>query len=111
MKAELEAAAEKNFQSLLRQHECKLVREEAYDLGALKDYEGDDFIVRVINDKGIVSIEVAGKASPQGFQGIASYKTLREPPAQGSWNLSHREQVEYLETNWQWFSDHLGKKP
>ena len=107
MKEKLEEAIKKYFRGLLKKHGLRLVKEFASGVGALKDFESENLFLRIVNDKGIVSLEIAPKSNPEKIYDIALYKELREPPAQGNWNLSLQEQADYLEDNWAWFNTHL----
>ena len=107
MRQKLDAAIEKYFRVLLERHGFTLVNEYESGMGALKDYKGENLLIRIINDRGIISLDVAPKSNPQKMYDIALYKEFREPPARGSWNLSLQEQADYLEDNWAWFNKNL----
>ena len=107
MRQKLEDAIEKYFRVFIEGHGFKLVNEYASGMGALKDYESENLFIRIVNDKGIISLDVAPKSNPKKMYDIALYKELREPPARGSWNLSLQEQAQYLEDNWIWFNENL----
>ena len=111
MRRKLEDAIKKYFRVLIEGHELRLVNEYESGMGALKDYQSENLFIRIVNDKGIISLDIAPKSNPNKTYDIALYKELREPPARGSWNLSLQEQAEYLEDNWAWFNENLtGKK-
>ena len=103
MKEQLENAIRKYFEDLIERRRFRLKREDAYSMGALKEYECEEFIMQIVNDKGIVTLEVAPKSLPDKTRGIAQYKELLVPPLKGHWNLSLEEQASFLETNWDWF--------
>ena len=107
MKQKLEDAIEKYFHVLIEGHGFRLMNEYASGIGALKDYESENLFIRIVNDKGIISLDIAPKSNPKKRYDIALYKELREPPARGSWNLSLQEQAQYLEENWTWFNRNL----
>ena len=107
MKQKLADAIEKYFRVLIEGHGFRLVNEYASGMGALKGYESENLFIRIVNDKGIISLEIAPKSNPKKMYDIALYKELREPPLRGSWNLSLQEQAEYLEDNWTWFNKNL----
>ena len=107
MRRKLEDAIEKYFRMLIEEHRFRLVNEYASGMGALKNFESENLFIRIVNDKGIISLDIAPKSNPEKTYDIALYKELREPPASGSWNLSLQEQAEYLEDNWAWFNNNL----
>jgi hypothetical protein len=107
MRQKLEDAIEKYFRGLIEGHGFRLVDEYASKMGVLKGYESENLFIRIINDKGIISLDIAPKSNPQKMYDIALYKELREPPVRGSWNLSLQEQADYLEDNWVWFNKNL----
>ena len=107
MRQKLEDAIEKYFHVLIEGHGFRLVNEYASVMGALKDYESKNLFIRIVNDKGIISLDIAPKSNPEKTYDIALYKELREPPVRGCWNLSLQEQAEYLEDNWVWFNNNL----
>ena len=107
MRKKLEDAIEKYFRVLIEAHGFRRVNEYASGMGALKDYESENLFIRIVNDKGIISLDIAPKSNPEKTYDLALYKELREPPAHGCWNLSLQEQAEYLENNWVWFNKSL----
>lgn len=107
MKAQLEEAIERYFASLVRKYGSVLVNEEAYAMGAVKDYSADHVLVRVVNDRGIVSLEIA-PLSDRGMRfDIALYKEYLDPPRTGVLNLSLQHQADFLDSHWEWMNDAL----
>ena len=107
MRRKLDDAIEKYFRTLIEKHGFRLVNEYESGMGALKDYESENLFIRIVNDKGIISLDIAPKSNPNKTYDIALYKELREPPASGSWNLSLQDQAEYFEDNWAWLNNNL----
>ena len=103
----LEHAIEKYLRVFIERHGLKLVNEYKSGMGALKDYESDNLFIRIVNDKGIISLDIAPKSNPAKTYDIALYKELRDPPKRGCWNLSLKEQAEYLADHWAWFNKNL----
>lgn len=110
MEKQLDEAISKYFDSLIANYNFSLIKQEAFGLGALKDYENENLYMRIVNDKGIISLEVGPKSNTEQARDIALYKELKEPPKQGCWNLSLQEQAEYLEDNWEWFLNALNEE-
>ena len=107
MRRQLETAIVKYFRVLIKGHGLKLVNEYESGMGALKDYESENLFIRIVNDKGIISLDIAPKSNPAKTYDIALYKELRDPPNRGCWNLSLKEQAEYLADHWAWFNKNL----
>ncbi len=110
MKAQLEKAIETYFAPSIRKHGFALVNEEAYGMGALKDYSAENVLVRVVNDRGIVSFEIAPLIETERRFDIALYKEYLDPPKLGVLNLSLQQQVDFLESHWAWLNDALSPK-
>ncbi len=107
MKARLDQAIDKYFAPLARQYGFVLVNEEAYGMGALKDYSAENVLVRVVNDRGIVSFEIAPLSDPERRFDVAVYKEYLDPPKLGVLNLSLQQQADFLESHWDWLNDTL----
>ena len=103
LKKQLERAIEHYFQVLIDKYQLKCLNERAAGMGALKDYESQDLLIRIVNDKGIVSLEVGSTHRQDKKWDISLVKDYLDPPHAGSWNLSLQEQVKFLEENWEWF--------
>lgn len=109
MKEQLEQAIDKYLKPLVEEHNFSSINEEAYAMGALHDYEVNNLFIRVVNDKGIISIEVAPKNFPKKIWDIAIFKEYLEPPKNGVLNLSLQQQTEFLSNTWQWLNDALSE--
>lgn len=107
MKAQLEKAIDKYFAPSIRKHGFALVNEEAYGMGALKDYSAENVLVRVVNDRGIVSFEIAPLSDPERRFDIGIYKEYLNPPKLGVLNLSLQQQTDFLDSHWDWLNDTL----
>ncbi|MDH3315275.1 MAG: hypothetical protein OER43_05860 [Gammaproteobacteria bacterium] len=107
MKAQLDKAIDQYVAPLARQYGFVLVNEEAYGMGSLKDYEAGNLFIRILNDKGIVSLEIA----PSSYRGkrydLGLYKEYLDPPKLGVLNLSLQQQAEFLDSHWEWLNDAL----
>ncbi len=97
----------KYIEPLAKKYGFNLVKEEAYGMGALKDYVAGNLYIRLVNDKGIISFEIAPGHLQNELRDVALYKELLAPPPQGVWNLSLAEQAEFLDCNWEWFNTNL----
>ncbi len=107
MKAQLEKAIDKYFAPLAQKYGFALKNEEAYGMGALKDYSAENVLVRVVNDRGIVSFEIAPLSDRDRRFDIAIYKEYLNPPKQGVLNLSLQQQADFLKSHWEWLNDKL----
>ena len=76
-------------------------------MGALKDYSAANLLVRVVNDRGIVSFEIAPLSDHNRRFDIALYKEYLDPPKLGVLNLSLQQQVDFLDSHWEWLNDAL----
>jgi len=109
MKAQLEKAIDKYITPLAVEHRFSSINEEAYGMGALHDYEAQNLFIRIVNDKGIISIEIAPKKHPKKIWDIAIFNEFLEPPKNGVLNLSLQQQTAFLNNNWVWLNDALSE--
>ncbi len=107
MKAQLDKAIETYFAPLARKYGFTLVNEEAYGLGALRDYSVENVLVRIVNDRGIIGFEIAPLSERNRRFDIALYKEYLDPPKLGVLNLSLRQQADFLDSHWEWLNDAL----
>ena len=109
MKEQLNNAIAKYVTPMAEKFAFKQVNEEAYGMGALVDYVADNLFIRIVNDKGIISFEIAPKHQKDQLRDLALYKEFLIPPKQGVWNMSLAEQTEFLTDNWNWLNQHLAQ--
>ena len=76
-------------------------------MGALKDYSAENVLVRVVNDRGIISFEIAPLSDRGRRFDIALYKEYSDPPKLGVLNLSLKQQADFLDCHWEWLNDAL----
>ncbi len=107
MKSKLEKAINKYLAPLARKLDLALVNEEAFGMGALKDFSADKVLVRVVNDRGIISFEIAPLSDREKRFDLAIYKEYLDPPKLGVLNLSLQQKVDFLESHWAWLNDAL----
>lgn len=107
MKAQLEEIIDKYFAPLVQKYDFALENEKAYGMGALKDYSAENVLVRVVNDRGIVSFEIAPLSDRDRRFEIAMFKEYLNPPKLGVLNLSLQQQADFLDSNWDWFNGAL----
>ncbi len=107
MKAQLEKTIDKYFAPLVQKYGFLLVVEEAYGMGALKDYSAENVLVRVVNDRGLISFEIAPLSDRDHRFDLALYKEYLDPPKLGVLNLSLEQQADFLDSHWEWLNDAL----
>ncbi|MDX1527424.1 MAG: hypothetical protein R3337_02280 [Gammaproteobacteria bacterium] len=107
MKARLDDAIDKYFAPLAGKYGFALVNEEAYGMGALKDYSAENVLVRIVNDRGIIGFEIAPLSNRNRRFDLALYKEYLDPPKLGVLNLSLQQQADFLDSHWEWLNDAL----
>ena len=101
--AQLDDCFEKYFKPLIGQFGMKITHRFCADMGALCDAAAGSLVVRMVNDKGIVSFEIAPAGGEQQFWNVelicemhgASTRKLK-----GHRRLSLHEQAGFIRNHW-----------
>jgi len=108
MSAWVDKTIEKYFGGLLRNHGLRLIDEGHSMYSQWRDYVGGNIFLKiVVDDQERPSISVFPVSNRDRQVYIDLCKNYLEPPTHGAWKLSLKEQVEYLDANWDWFDSHL----
>jgi hypothetical protein len=91
----------------LRRHLIK-IRDDESTRGALCDYTADNVYIRIRSDRGMIEIEVGSSAG--NLRAVSFYKDLLSPAPLGRWNLSAQDACEFIDSNWDWFTEHFSEK-
>ena len=80
-------------------------------MGAYILFQNHHINLLIICDRGITDIEVGPKSLKKGkHYCISFFKDLIEPASRGRWNLSLDKQLEFIENQYEWFSENLSIK-
>jgi hypothetical protein len=100
MLQELDEAIGRSFGELARKEGWSEIHAEDSARGALRDFRCGRFLVRVANDRRLLSVELGVFGEPSSFRDVSQYKNLLSPPERGRWHLSLTESADFLARNW-----------
>jgi hypothetical protein len=70
------------------------------NFGASRDYHAGNLHLRVMNDRGLVDLEVGAVSQPRSLRSASFYRDLLDPPALGVWNLGIGDQTKFVDDKW-----------
>lgn len=115
LEEELDKCVNKYLTSLLEKRPNKLLEKSAGSMGALKKFEFSNLVLWIINDRGIISIEINSKhfKAKHNMFDVSAYAEsigidLRHEK-QGIMCLSLEQQRIILEENWERLEDDMSK--
>jgi hypothetical protein len=88
-------------QPLFAELQLSLLTKRIDDLGGFYEISGGQLILRLVNDRGLVSLEVAPSSHPQDYWDVELLAGLFETaPRKGVLRLNLEEQTSLLRTRW-----------
>ena len=78
------------------------ILDETDDIGSVVDYQANGFVIRLVNERGLASIEVAMSEGSTFFH-VEGLTELIQP--ENKLRLSLEDQVRFLEKNWDRISE------
>ena len=97
---ELDQAIGRSLSELTSRENWSEVHAEEFAQGALRDFRCGRLLVRVANDRSLLSVELGALGEPSSMRVVSQYKDLLFPPARGRWHLSLNESADFLARNW-----------
>ena len=87
----------------------KLVKRQAEGLGGLYELSGGNLLVRLVNDRGLVSLEIAPASQPTDYWDLEIVSGLfNPPPSRGVQRLNLEEQATLLRERWAELNSRFG---
>ena len=69
---------------LAQRHQWKEMNSQASSMGALRDYVAGNLYIRVVNDRGLVDIEIGSVHKRKDLRCASFFKDLLAPPRKGA---------------------------
>ncbi|WP_432461016.1 hypothetical protein [Agarivorans sp. QJM3NY_25] len=95
---------------LILKYQWTLDNEIASGMGAIKEYVGKEIYIRVVNDRGLLDIEIGSKHDKERLRCVSFFKDWKTPPWRGQSNLSVGQQCAFLNENWSQLNELLNEK-
>jgi hypothetical protein len=86
-----ELADRKGWEEVHREHSA---------MGALRDYRCGNLLIRVINERGLVDVEIAPASQITSFRSVSLLMDWLQPAKQGRWNLGIGGSAKFLQQHW-----------
>jgi len=81
--------------------DLRIVSRKVEGLGGLYELRGDQLMVRLVNDRGLASLEIAPLSDPTDYWDVELVSGLFEPPlSRGVRRLNLQKQAELLRRRW-----------
>ena len=98
---QLRASFDRHFSEMARAEAWTVGGVERFGAGARMNFESDNLIVRFVNERRLLYVEVASAANPETGFTASQLKDWLEPSPEGRWNLSLAETARFLSRHWE----------
>lgn len=109
MEAKLDSAIEEYVTPLSKKYGFTPINRQVTGMGALQDYAAGNLFIRLVNDRGIISFEIAPLDHPEQTWDVTIFEEYLNPPKRGVLNLSLQQQADFLDSHWEWLSEALSE--
>jgi len=105
----LDHCFERFVRPLLDNLNLRVLARTVEGLGGLYELRGEQMMVRLVNDRGLASVEIASLSDPQDYWDLELVAALFEPPpSRGVQRLNLEEQFQLLRTRWDELNSRFG---
>jgi hypothetical protein len=101
MLEKLYAFIEQHVQAVAdRRHWQKFRSEEFGGQGGICDYLAGNLLLRIVNERGLIDLEIGAAAIPSSLRSASFYRDLLDPPAEGRWNMGVGDETKFVDKYW-----------